>query len=76
MKLVRIVVYEITREVFEWYFHKPVPKRGVNLDEYMDDILDILSPPDGPPLTKDRIVNIRQVYPIHNEGTIQVAIKI
>ena len=72
----KVVVCEITREVFEWHSHKPFPRRGTDLDEYMDDILDILSPLDGPPLTKDRIANIRRIYPRHNEGTIQVAIKI
>jgi hypothetical protein len=71
----KVVIAEITREVFEWYSHKPFPRRGSNLDEYMDDILDMLSPLDGPPLTKDRIVNIRRVYP-NKEGVIQVAIKI
>lgn len=73
----KVVIAEITREVFEQYSHKPFPKRGSNLDEYMDDILDMLPPVDEPALTKDRIVNVRKIYYHPNsEGVIQVAYKI
>ena len=73
----KVIIAGITREVFEWHCHKPFPRRGTNLDEYMDDILDMLSLVDGPALTKDRIVNVRRIYYHPNsEGVIQVAYKI